>query len=380
MGLFRKIRAKFNVERVVADLMDVGIAKDEVKTYLNVARKEEKEGEIAKQAQKAIQREDKNIEQLRAEIGKEHENHPIRSRIRLLSKRMRNLKRQMRNANARKKHAEKVESIASKNQNKYSKKKKVYEKWLRNVWSTSKHEIKLIQEYKEKKDLLPEQEKLLIKKAIKEYLENGIISGEMSAKELTARIDKAIKFKQTDNKNKQKSQEDNSNKNKKSDFKENVKYDYKTKADYVSQTISSLGELSKDAAKQPNRIQLAYIGHIIQAMEAGASFTHDDLLKNTIEYEKNDKGLNDVASKRADEELGKSLKDIRDEIDTYTQKIEEAKNNNQEYAEMEHSKEALECIFTIAKKYKDIEKMDKVKKQQQKQQQQNKSQGQQQAV
>ena len=291
---------------------------------------------------------------------------------------MRSLKRQIRNANSRQKHAEKVESIASKNQNKYAKKKKVYEKWLRNVWSTSKYEIKLIQEYKEKKDLLPEKEKKLIKKVIKEYLETGIISGEMSAKELSARIDKAIKFNKIGKKNEQKNQDDNSNKNKKSNFKDNVKYAYKTNADYVSQTISSLGELSKDAAKQPNRIQLAYIGHIIQAMEAGASFTHEELLKNTIEYEKNEKDLNDAASKRADEELGKSLKDIKAEINTCTQNIEEAKKNNQEYEKMEHSKEALECIYTIAKKYKEIENVDKIKKQKQQQQQQ--SQGQQQAV
>ena len=288
---------------------------------------------------------------------------------------------------------------------KHEKQLKVASKYLRNIWVNKKDEIKLINYYEinklDMKNYYNSESCKLVEKYIKCIQQNDAIK--MSEMEYTTKglyseikkgIDKVnagsklkeklelsiITVKKQQGKDNNESDVKSNAQNSQNNFKNNIAYKYKTKADYVSKTIASLGELSQDATKQPNRIQLAYIGHVIQAMEAGASFTHDDLLKNTIEYEKNDQGLNDVASKRADEELGKSLKDIRDEIDTYTQKIEEAKNNNQEYAEMEHSKEALECIFTIAKKYKDIEKMDKVKKQQQKQQQQNKSQGQQQAV
>lgn len=413
MGLFRKIHGKLDENGAIAELENAGIADEQIKLYHKMENKERKLSDLRADVIAKSKRDLSNILAWENKMNKMTKEHPILSRIKYSriffwsreGRQYRQIKKQWKRAKEDLSISNKYIKIMDKRIKKHEKQLKVASKYLRNIWVNKKDEIKLINYYEinklDMKNYYNSESCKLVEKYIKCIQQNDAIK--MSEMEYTTKglyseikkgIDKVnagsklkeklelsiITVKKQQGKDNNESDVKSNAQNSQNNFKNNIAYKYKTKADYISKTIASLGELSQDAAKQPNRIQLAYIGHVIQAMEAGASFTHDDLLKNTIEYEKNDQGLNDVASKRADEELGKSLKDIRDEIDTYTQKIEEAKNNNQEYAEMEHSKEALECIFTIAKKYKDIEKMDKVKKQQQKQQQQNKSQGQQQAI
>ncbi len=210
MGLIRNVHSRFkDLDQIIEELKETGLEEEQLASYYNLKKiyesgekgfdkldryVDKQEGIMYKEGRKIDYLENR-LEQIKDNdhmgfSAKRKQEKSLKRRIKRAKIRM---KRAERAAEAKRKSAEKVE----KSLNRIRKCIKKLEKSLRNMWSKSKHEIKLVKQFKDKQNIISKiydiRTQKAINKCIKELQKYGELPIGVEAKDLNREIEKAIK-------------------------------------------------------------------------------------------------------------------------------------------------------------------------------------------